>query len=459
MSSGSPVLDDPLAKATFIETLLARRSRRFMRGMKMPAGPLAFMSRHPASRLSDDEEAALAFAASGITGHALADLCYTPGQGGSIMNGFVGRTVGSGDGIQAVALFVVNDRGAWLVKRPRDFTVQTLEELIKLGQARAFTEVYQRTRVLVKDTRPAPPLGPLFNINCNQWSLYAPGTTYFLPVNDLTFLYINGLLEILNETTGAFIVDERAGFRPAGLARFGRRRGGHLEDDPRAGRTATIEMVERLVTEFVTVEQGMMHQNLALMTQALGLGGFPNFANHEYGWFEALGFRMGRMPASRYLGAPRHLSWLLAMLGRDQTVPFPLGLEVGGAALLKGYCPPYFASMTEAVHAVVAAKTAANRQACQSGSWSDAAIPNQIPGLSAAAVAATVAYCEYVYRRYGRFPAYLAPFRTVVGYQAGRLDVEFYEKFYRPEAVSFAPQRLAANGPIVPGQGAAAVAP
>jgi hypothetical protein len=47
---------------------------------------------------------------------------------------------------------------------------------------------------------------------------------------------------------------------------------GHLECDPHKGRTATIRQVEQFVTEFVTVEQGMMLQNLGLMAQALGLG-------------------------------------------------------------------------------------------------------------------------------------------------------------------------------------------
>ena len=35
----------------------------------------------------------------------------------------------------------------------------------------------------------------------------------------------------------------------------------------------------------------------------------------------------------------------------------------------------------------------------------------------------------------GRFPAYPAPFRTSVGFQAAHLDLGFYEKFYRPEAL------------------------
>jgi len=55
---------------------------------------------------------------------------------------------------------------------------------------------------------------------------------------------------------------------------------------------------------------------------------------------------------------------------------------------------------------------------------------------SASAVEATAAYCDYVFRRYGRFPAYTAPFRTVIGFQVCRLDVDFYDRFYEPEALS-----------------------
>jgi hypothetical protein len=308
--------NDQLSRYSLLEALLGRRSRRFGLGMTMPAGPLAYKSRYAPRPLTEDEEAALAFAAAGITGLALADLCYASGHGGNIMNGLIGRAVGSGDGIQAVALFVINDQGTWLVKRPREIPVSELPELIKLAQDHAFSDFYRRCRVQVKAGRSAPSLEPLFNINCNRWSLYAPGTSYFLPVNDLSFLYINGLLEIFNETTAAFVLDERAGFRPAGLGRFARSRGGHLENNPRAGRVATIELIERLVTEFVTIEQGMMHQNLGLMTQALGLGGFPNFANHEFAWFQALGFRMGQMPASQYLGVRGLTGWAMKLLGR-----------------------------------------------------------------------------------------------------------------------------------------------
>src|SRR5437879_2021423 len=59
-----------------LTALRNRRSRRFGLGMKIPGGPLTYESRHAPRPLSEDEEAALVFAACGLTGHALADLCY-----------------------------------------------------------------------------------------------------------------------------------------------------------------------------------------------------------------------------------------------------------------------------------------------------------------------------------------------------------------------------------------------
>ncbi len=59
-----------------------------------------------------------------------------------------------------------------------------------------------------------------------------------------------------------------------------------------------------------------------------------------------------------------------------------------------------------------------------------------IPRYSDHAVAATIAYCEYVHSRYGRFPAYSGPFRTILAHQAHHLDLDFYDAFYRPEVLS-----------------------
>ena len=143
------VADFPL-----LDALRQRRSRRFGLGMKMPAGPLAYESKRPPRPLTEDEEAAMVFAACGITGHALADLCYAPGGGGGIMAGLVARTIASGDGLQTVALTVINDQGAWLVRRPRELPAGEIPDFIELGRRGEFTELYRRCRVKIVEGRP-----------------------------------------------------------------------------------------------------------------------------------------------------------------------------------------------------------------------------------------------------------------------------------------------------------------
>jgi hypothetical protein len=401
--------------------------------MKMDGGPLDYQSRHAPAPLVEEEEALLAFAACGITGYALADLSLGQGQGGTIMGGLVGRTIASGDAIQTVSLVVTNDEATYLLKRPQDFAPAEIPELIRLAEQGAFTELYRRSRVKIKDGRAAPPLDPMFNIQVNRWSLHAPGSTYFIPINELTFMYINGLLEVFNEETGMFVLDERAGFQPAGLEKFARSRGGHLWDDPQGGRVSTVQRTELLVSEVVTIEQGMMLQNLGLMTQAMGLGGFPNFAEHDFIWFMALGFRMGAMPVSRYFGAP-------AAAEGEPLVPIPQGLERDSDVWLKSYCPPDYPSMEAAVRAVVETKCGQQgifRGGIAHSAWSDpSTISADVPDISEAAIDATIAYCTYLHDRYGRFPATMPPFRTVTGFQAAHLDVEFYDRYYRPEALT-----------------------
>lgn len=429
-------------QVTLLDALRGRRSRRFGAGMEMPAGPLAYKSRYPAAPLTEAEEAALVFAACGITGPALADLSFAQGGGGSIMAGFKGRTIASGDGIQTVSLFVTNDSGTWFVRRPDNLQPTDISELIELARKDAFTDIYRKMRVQTSKQRATVPSEPLFNISANKWSVHAKGTSYFLPVNDLTLMYINGLLEILNEETGVYILDERAGFRPAGLSRFARSNGGHLDNRVKNGRVVTIQGVERFVTEFCTVEQGMMLQNLGLMTQALGLGGFPNFANHETAWFDALGFATSEMPVSAYLNANLLVRLALRLTGQDITLGFPVRFPLSPNAhpLLTAYCPPNYRSMRDAVMAVVELKFGPSgifRRRGEDCRWVDPEnVKQKIPAPSQKAIEATIAYCEYVWNRYGRFPCYMPPFRTVLGFQACHLDLEFYDRFYKAEAIT-----------------------
>jgi hypothetical protein len=184
-----------------------------------------------------------------------------------------------------------------------------------------------------------------------------------------------------------------------------------------------------------------MLQNLGLMTQALGLGGFPHFATHPFIWPQTLGFRMQEPRFSRAIGAGPLMTALLRTLKKDMRVPTAVGLERDGAVLIKPFCPPYYRTMEDAVLAFVDYKYAQGTGTLRDGGaatgWQDGArVQTGIPRYSDKAIAATIAYCAYVYGRYGRFPANSGPFRTVLAYQAHHLDPDFYDHFYRPEALS-----------------------
>src|SRR5262245_520900 len=104
-------LDERLARVTLLDALIGRRSRRFAPGLHLEGGPLSYDSGRAPEPLDLDEQAALAFAACGITGHALAELPYEPGPepesgGGHIMMNLVARTVASGDAAHVNTVFV-----------------------------------------------------------------------------------------------------------------------------------------------------------------------------------------------------------------------------------------------------------------------------------------------------------------------------------------------------------------
>lgn len=432
---------EQLAQYPLLRALLGRRSRRFGSGMKIKSGPFTYESQQQPQPLTEEEEAALVFAAGGITGYALADLAYGSGQGGSMLAGLVGRTIASPDSVNVVSLVVTNDKATYLIKRPRDFSSGEQAELIALAKQGDLVTLYRRSRIKIKDGRAAPPVIPGENFNINKWSLYAPGGTYFVPINSMTGLYINVLLEAFDPSMGLFPLDERRWFQPAGVGRFAKSKGGHLDDNPQDGRIFTIAALESSLKESAAVEQGMMLQNLGLMTQAMGLGGFPNYARHPFSWFEALDFRMEEISAELMFGGSYFLDRLLKLFGRAQMIPIPLGLERDGEVLLKPFCPPYYPSMEAAVHAWIERKfgtAGIYRQGSPEGSdWVDpSAVRAGIKPPDDRAVEATVAYCEYVYKRYGTFPAFSAPFRTVIGYQATHVDIEFYDRFFQPEALT-----------------------
>ena len=354
---------------------------------------------------------------------------------------FVGRTAFSADAAHLVTVFVINDDGVWLLKRPQDYPRLEVPTLVQAAREERWLDLYEKSRVRIADRRLDVPREVPFVPPFNKWSANVRGTTYFLPIAELSGLFINVLLAAFSEDAAYFVVDERNNFRPAGVAKFARSRGGSLHDDPLEGHTATLGFLDTWMYEFAAVKQGSILQNLALMSTALGLGGFPHLASHPFAWFQALGFQMTDLPFSRTIGAGPLTKGLLRALKKDIPMPTAVGLERDSQVLIKPFCPPYYRTMEEAVLAFVEYKYAEGQGTLRDGgaasNWLDGAMVQAgIPRYSDQAIAATIACCEYIYSRYGRIPATNGPFRTLMAYQSHHLDADFYRKFYRPEAVS-----------------------
>lgn len=421
------------------DALRERRSRRFGMGMTL-AEPLPFESTRAPIPLSEEEQAILAFAACGITGAALNDLSLAVGDGGGMMAGIFGRTVGSVDAINAVSVFVTDDDATHVLRRPNELEPDDLRALVGLAAAGDYVEAYRRTRVHLKDGRARGAGGPPFNVAINGWGADAPGSTCYVPVGESAHAVINVLLELLSKRQRYFMLDERAGYRPAGLKRFAKRRGGHLDDDVRHQTVVTIEGFERVMGELITIEHGMVLQNLALACEALGLGGYPSFAALDEPWLRSLGFQMGALPISQAYGMPLPVRLALRAMRRDVPVALATGLYApDGEPLLRPTTPPAFPTMRAAVEAVVERKFGRDGlygSRAREGAWKEPDRIGHARGtIEDEAVEATVAYCEYVWERYGRFPAYLTPYHAVMVFQAAHLDPDFYDEHYIPGVI------------------------
>lgn len=162
-----------------------------------------------------------------------------------------------------------------MIKRPQDYPRAEIPDLSQAARKGALVNLYEKSRIRISGERPDAPRELPFVMPFNKWSANVPGTTYFLPVAELSAFYINVLLSAFSEEFGYFVVDERNRFKPPGIARFARSKGGHLHDDPKENRFATVGLLETWLYEFAAIEQDGMLQNLGLMTEALGLGGSP----------------------------------------------------------------------------------------------------------------------------------------------------------------------------------------
>jgi hypothetical protein len=452
--AGGPLAD--VLGYPLLSAIRERRSRRIARGVSVDAGALSHASTNAPRPLSPLEEAIL-IVATGITGVATMDgPLDIPGGGkelGTPYVHFAARAASSPDNSQPTQMFMTNDEGIYLLRRLHGREALALARDLPPRwddwSEADWTAAAAAVTVKLHDGRLDFPREYPYYFAWNKQTSNRPGTTMFLPVTDVTRMYINGILNILAEPDGQrpFFVDDWQTFHPHGIEDWAAWGAEHLH------LTATIPYqpiggVERVRGGFVNRnnvvplsivrcmladhEAYFLQQNLMLTAQAMGLGAWVHVGpqepyllqRDEAKGLRGLGFRFEtpNRSWSRWPPVPA-------------TQPNPVGID----GILEGFCPPYITSMDEAVdrHLALKYESYADVQVFGRGYRDPASSVAQFQAdavrYSPDAIAYTKDICNYIVDTYGRFPAHvdawLVPGTWV---QVCHVELEYYEKFFAP---------------------------
>jgi hypothetical protein len=408
-----------MSKYPLFEALHKRRSRRISLGIQsVPAGSNSYTSSAKPQPLSELEEAVL-ISAIGLTGLTMPDRPFASLTGEKILGtpnlNFPGRAAGSTDNCQATHFFLFNDTGAYFLKRLDgvDPTEPITPDILVRRAA--------QSKIRILDKRPDFPREFPNYLDSNRFLSNVPGSTILYPVVDMTRQYINALMYLLTEPDGhrPALLDDRNFYLPAGVGKW--IKSGFLNKDIKL----PLGILGTMRTQ---IEAELLLQNLILMLQAMGLGGWIHSAVATPNLLAALGFAT-RTPPFRLLDLFRWGTFLPKV--RTQPIGLPPYIEC--------MCPPYYPSMADAVQAVVDSKYQAG------GTYSDDAYfrrifqgdrgekyLQEVPHYTGDVIACAKDICTYIYERHGRFPAHCdAIYAPGVWLQAHHLDLNYYDTLFK----------------------------
>lgn len=410
-----------------MQAIFQRRARRFPLGAEMPGGVAPYKSSKAPVPLDEIEEAMLVMASTGLSGLNLSDLPFSDAGGGSwcgnTMLQFTGRTYGSPCGSHGTEMFFTNDEGAYYVQMRDKLPEKTAEFETEEDWEKIIT-AFRANTVKILDGRLNIPMVTPITLPFNQWDVNQPGTTLFTPITDVTWEYINIMMLLMDEPNRCYVYDDVNGnaeplkkFADAGLL-----------DRTRAYRLSGLESMASGATTYV--EQSFMAQNMYLVAQAMGLGGWAFGGS-------AGPVVMGGTPLTPGLGFRFYQPEKLGPPGApDWAGTVPSSVPVGLDGLFEAYCPPYYRTMSDAVQAIYDAKW--GRAGIYKGGPSPIAnrqsLDLQVPKTTDWCLEATKVLCEYIWDTYGRFPATVDPMQMTLWFQAHHLETGFYDQYYNKGA-------------------------
>jgi hypothetical protein len=323
--------------------------------------------------------------------------------------GAAGRTFPSAAGFHTAELFFTDDSGTWFFPtRDAGALVDPAEE--EVGLELLVERHRGRLRRLSDRRLHLPPQEPYMEGH-NTWCVNVPGSLLVIPVADVAQHTIAGLCFLLQN--GYVIYDDVNDRRIPGIEQFG-----GLAD---LESPLPLTFVDQYMLAEAVAELASSCYAGVLMLQAMGLGGWMFDGIDRFTMLGASGD-----PEVPGLGFRYDLE-------AGWSTPNPTGLE----GVFEAFCPPHHPDMAAAVEAFAARKFGPGGPYHRDtpGAWSDS------PGVRASAQVHTPEFracvslqAQYVYDTFGKFPG-TVPSLMILNYvQAHHLDLEFYDRFFRPGA-------------------------
>ena len=395
-----------------IESLLGRRSRRFFMGAKIPDGVLAYKSCHEPVPLSELEKLLVVAACGGNTSWHY--LIYRAARYAPHLSNYSGaaggRTFPSSAGFHTSKTFFTDDQGVYvldvrdepaLVEREEDGSL-SFEQLLE-----ALRNRFQK----IQDGRLGLPAEVPYTEPHNTWVVNHPGSLLVIPVGDLAQHVLLNLCYMLQN--GLVLADDINRRPIPGLERFG-----GLVD---VSKTWPLTFVEQVSMAELTTELATACYAGTLMLQAMGLGGWMFNGLDPFSVLGASGDAKVPGLGFRY--------------DTDERWPYPN--PTGLAGVMEGFCPPHFADMRSAVEAICDRKFGPGGpfHPETAGPWKDSRrIRSAAANHTEEFRECLALQAQYVYDTFGKFPGTVPSIYVMTYVQAHHLDLEFYDKFYKPGA-------------------------
>ena len=396
----------------FVDALLGRRSRRFFRGAEIPDGVFAFRSAQDPLSLSELEKLLLVSACGGNTSwhHAIYRAARYAPHLSNYAAAAGGRIFPSSAGFHTSMTFFTDDEGVYVLEMRDAPACADRAEDGSLSLDAFLDYAGKRVRKLQNGRLRIPSEVPFAEAH-NTWVFNKPSTLLVIPVGDLSQHVLLNLCYMLQN--GLVLHDDIHRRAVPGIERF--------KDMVDLENVWPLTFVEQWSLAELTVELAASCYAGTLMLQAMGLGGWMFNGVDAFALLGASGNPEVPGLGFRYDTNER---W---------PYPNPTGLE----GVMEGFCPPHYPNMRAAVEAVCDRKFGPGGpfHPDTPGPWKDTRKVRSSAQVHAERFRECVSLqAQYVYDTFGKFPGTVPSIFVIMYLQAHHLDLEFYDKFYKPGA-------------------------